>query len=81
MIGKPCPKHQAVICESYVTQNAILSIRNTHLDGHCKDEISKKLSNLDKIEKPVIINFLTKKGNGVKYMEDDPIEWHYKTIN
>tara|TARA_R110000787_G_scaffold179012_2_gene290746 strand:+ start:3468 stop:4148 length:681 start_codon:yes stop_codon:yes gene_type:complete len=51
------------------------------VDGHCKDTISKKLINLDKIEKPVLINFLTKKGNGVKYMEDNPIEWHYKTID
>jgi len=51
------------------------------VDGHCKYTISKKLINLDKIEKPVLINFLTKKGNSVKYMEDNPIEWHYKTID
>lgn len=51
------------------------------VDGHCKDTISKKLNNLDKIKKPILINFLTKKGNGVKYMENDPVKWHYKTID
>lgn len=51
------------------------------IDGHCKKTIFKKLNNLGKIEKPVLINFLTKKGHGIKYMEDNPIEWHYKTIN
>ncbi len=51
------------------------------VDGHCKNTISKNLSSLDKIKKPILINFITKKGNGVKYMEDNPIEWHYKTID
>lgn len=51
------------------------------VNGHCKDAISKKLSNLDNIKKPILINFLTKKGNGIKYMENDPIKWHYKTID
>jgi len=51
------------------------------VNGHCKNTILKKLSNLDKIKKPILINFLTKKGKGVKYMEDDPVKWHYKTID
>ena len=51
------------------------------VNGHCKNTILKELSNLDKIKKPILINFLTKKGKGVKYMEDDPVKWHYKTID
>lgn len=51
------------------------------VNGHCKNTILKKLSNLDKIKKPILINFLTTKGKGVKYMEDDPVTWHYKTID
>lgn len=51
------------------------------VNGHCKNTILKKLSNLNKIKKPILINFLTTKGKGVKYMEDDPVTWHYKTID
>ena len=47
-------------------------------DGHDKVKMKNiKFYN----DKPTLINFITKKGFNVDYMEEDPIKWHYKTID
>tara|TARA_E500000318_G_C3554354_1_gene210383 strand:- start:901 stop:1581 length:681 start_codon:yes stop_codon:yes gene_type:complete len=47
-------------------------------DGHDKEKMKNiKFFN----DKPTLINFITKKGFNVDYMEADPIKWHYKTID
>lgn len=47
-------------------------------DGHNKEQM-KTIKYYNK--KPTLINFITKKGFNVDYMEADPIKWHYKTID
>lgn len=50
------------------------------IDGHNEDEMLDKLSDIENGNKPVFVSFLTKKGYGIKYMEDDPVKWHYKPM-
>ena len=47
-------------------------------NGHSKEKM-KKIKYFN--ERPTLINFITKKGFNVDYMEADPIKWHYKTID
>lgn len=51
-----------------------------NVNGHCKKDMHKQLTNLDNIKEPILVNFKTIKGNSVNYMESDPVQWHYKTI-
>ena len=51
------------------------------LDGHDEKNMKKTLLNINYKQGPILINFLTKKGYGIKYMEKDPVEWHYKPMN
>jgi transketolase N-terminal domain/subunit len=39
-----------------------------------------KFNNIFRLNGPTVILVYTKKGDGVKEMEDNPIEWHYKTL-
>lgn len=48
-------------------------------DGHDIEQM-KTIQYYNK-QKPTLINFITKKGFNVDYMEADPIQWHYKTID
>lgn len=50
------------------------------IDGHDEQCMQRELMSIDNDDKPVLVNFLTKKGYGVSYMEANPIYWHYKLI-
>lgn len=49
------------------------------VDGHDKEKLRNSFSNMSTIN-PNIFFCFTKKGNGIKVMEDNVKEWHYKTI-
>ena len=46
-------------------------------NGHSEEEMKLKIKI---INEPTLINFKTKKGFDVNYMEKNPIKWHYKNI-
>lgn len=48
-------------------------------DGHCKATIKDTFTQRSAYPRAFIYN--TIKGYGVPYMENDPIKWHYKTID
>ena len=50
------------------------------IDGHDENVMQNQLMSINNTDKPILVNFLTKKGYGVSYMEADPIKWHYKLI-
>lgn len=47
-------------------------------DGHNPKEIKNSFPQNSKL--PTVIIFNTVKGHGVPYMENNPVEWHYKPI-
>ena len=49
------------------------------LDGHNIHELLKILENILKIEGPVLLHVITKKGKGYKIAEKDPARWHAST--
>jgi 1-deoxy-D-xylulose-5-phosphate synthase len=49
------------------------------LDGHNIVELLKILQNISKIEGPVLLHLITKKGKGYKVAEKDPSRWHAST--
>lgn len=50
------------------------------VNGHDKQQMHQKLLSIENFNSPIFINFLTQKGYGVDYMEEDPIKWHYKLL-
>ena len=46
-------------------------------NGHSEEEMKLKIKITNE---PTLINFKTKKGFDVNYMEKNPIKWHYKNI-
>jgi 1-deoxy-D-xylulose-5-phosphate synthase len=46
------------------------------IDGHNLDVLVDTLSNLKKLEGPQFLHIVTKKGQGYKLAEDDPINYH-----
>lgn len=50
------------------------------VDGHDETQMEKELTSIENFNGPILINFLTQKGYGVDYMQEDPIKWHYKLI-
>jgi transketolase len=54
------------------------------IDGHNKDDIKNTFTyktDTSLIDRPQVYFYKTKKGYGVKCMEDDPVEWHYKKLD
>ncbi len=49
------------------------------LDGHNITELVKILQNISKIEGPILLHVITKKGKGYKIAEKDPARWHAST--
>ncbi len=49
------------------------------LDGHNIAELIKILKNISKIEGPVLLHVITKKGKGYPVAEKDPARWHAST--
>jgi 1-deoxy-D-xylulose-5-phosphate synthase len=49
------------------------------LDGHNLGSLVKVLKNISKIEGPVFLHVLTKKGKGYSIAEEDPAKWHAST--
>lgn len=49
------------------------------LDGHNLQNLVGILENVKKIEGPVLLHVLTKKGKGYKIAESDPMKWHAST--
>lgn len=49
------------------------------IDGHNIEALLKILTNLSKVEGPILLHVLTKKGKGYSIAEDDPARWHAST--
>lgn len=49
------------------------------LDGHDIGQLVNILNNISKIEGPVLLHVITKKGKGYKIAESDPAKWHAST--
>ncbi len=49
------------------------------LDGHNIAELIEILQNISKIEGPVLLHVITKKGKGYSIAEKDPARWHAST--
>ena len=49
------------------------------LDGHDIHQLVQILQNISKIEGPVLLHVITKKGKGYKVAESDPARWHAST--
>lgn len=49
------------------------------LDGHNIDGLIQILENISKIEGPILLHVVTKKGRGYKIAESDPQKWHAST--
>jgi 1-deoxy-D-xylulose-5-phosphate synthase len=49
------------------------------LDGHNIDQLLQILQNVQKIEGPLLLHVVTKKGKGYKVAESDPGKWHAST--
>ncbi|HUH65690.1 MAG TPA: 1-deoxy-D-xylulose-5-phosphate synthase [Syntrophales bacterium] len=46
------------------------------LEGHRLDNLIKNLKNVRKLEGPVLVHVITKKGQGYRFAEDDPAKFH-----
>ena len=46
------------------------------LQGHRLDHLIKNLKNVRKLEGPVLVHVLTKKGKGYRFAEEDPLRFH-----
>lgn len=46
------------------------------IDGHNTSELIEAFENIKKIDEPVLIHVLTRKGNGVSYAMEDPESYH-----
>ncbi len=49
------------------------------LDGHDIHQLTHILQNISKIEGPILLHVITKKGKGYKLAESDPARWHAST--
>ncbi len=49
------------------------------IDGHNINELISILKNISKLEGPVLLHIITKKGKGYKVAESDPQKWHAST--
>ncbi len=49
------------------------------IDGHNINELISILQNISKLEGPVLLHIITKKGKGYKVAESDPQKWHAST--
>ena len=49
------------------------------LDGHNISGLVQILQNISKIEGPILLHVITKKGKGYKIAESDPAKWHAST--
>jgi 1-deoxy-D-xylulose-5-phosphate synthase len=49
------------------------------LDGHSIPQMIQILRNISKIEGPILLHVITKKGKGYKVAESDPARWHSST--
>jgi 1-deoxy-D-xylulose-5-phosphate synthase len=46
------------------------------LEGHRLDHLIKNLENVKKLNRPVLVHVITKKGKGYKFAEEDPSRFH-----
>jgi 1-deoxy-D-xylulose-5-phosphate synthase len=46
------------------------------LEGHRLDRLIKTFQNIKKLERPVLVHVITKKGKGYKFAEDEPSKFH-----
>jgi len=46
------------------------------LEGHNLDHLIKNLENVKKLNRPVLVHVITKKGKGYKFAEEDPARFH-----
>lgn len=54
------------------------------INGHNTDELNSALNNIDYLycyNKPICLIFKTIKGYGVDFIQNNPINWHYKPIS
>lgn len=51
------------------------------INGHDHEEIHKVLTTKNTTGRPTAIIATTVKGNGIKFMEENPHEWHHKSPN